>query len=423
VVSDRRVPVVSHMLWYKVGAADEPLGQSGIAHLLEHLMFKGTHDIGPGEFSRIVARNGGQENAFTSYDYTTYFQNIAKDRLELVMRMEADRMTNLVLSDAQVAPERLVVLEERRQRVDNDPGAILSEEAQAVRYLNYPYGKPIIGWAKEIAALTTQQVLDFYRRWYAPDNAILVVSGDISADELRPLAERTYGRIRRGAVPQRMDLLEPQQRAERRIARADDRVRQPTWTRSWPAPSYRYGAVEQAYPLQVLDEIMGGGATSRLYRKLVVEQQLAVSASASYEPAKRGPSNFVVSASPRPGVSLERLEQAVAEIIGEVVEAGLTDDEVERAKRRMVAEVVYARDSYGTAARLLGEALAIGRSTEDVEAWPDRIDAVSRRQVEEAARLVLQEHDVTALLIAGDAEAAIGAAAPGPAVPETSAIR
>jgi zinc protease len=423
VVSDHRVPVVSHMLWYKVGAADEPLGQSGIAHLLEHLMFKGTHDIGPGEFSRIVARNGGQENAFTSYDYTTYFQNIAKDRLELVMGMEADRMTNLVLSDAQVAPERLVVLEERRQRVDNDPGAILSEEAQAVRYLNYPYGKPIIGWGKEIAALTTQQVLDFYRRWYAPNNAILVISGDISADELRPLAERTYGRIRRGDLPQRMDLLEPQQRAERRIARADDRVRQPAWTRSWPAPSYRYGDVAQAYPLQVLDEIMGGGATSRLYRKLVVEQQLAVFASASYEPAKRGPSNFVVSASPRPGVSLERLEQAVAEIIGEVVEAGLTDDEVERAKRRMVAEVVYARDSYGTAARLLGEALAIGRTIEDVEAWPDRIDAVSRRQVEEAARLVLREHDVTALLIAGDAEAAIGAPTPGPAVPETSAIR
>jgi zinc protease len=423
VVSDHRVPVVSHMLWYKVGAADEPLGQSGIAHLLEHLMFKGTHDIGPGEFSRIVARNGGQENAFTSYDYTAYFQNIAKDRLEMVMGMEADRMANLALTDPQVASEKLVVLEERRQRVDNDPGAILSEEAQAARYLNYPYGKPIIGWEHEIAALTTAQVLDFYRRWYAPNNAILVISGDISTDELRPLAERTYGRIRRGDVPQRMELLEPKQRAKRLVARADDRVRQPAWTRSWPAPSYRYGATAHAYPLQVLDEIMGNGATSRLYRKLVVEQQLAVSASASYEPSKRGPSNFVVSASPRPGVSLEQLEQAVAEIVREVVEAGLTDEEVERAKRRMVAEVVYARDSYSTAARLLGEALAIGRTIEDVDAWPERIAAVNRRQVEEAARLVLQDHALTALLMAGHAEAAIGAAAPGPAVPETSAVR
>lgn len=422
VVSDHRVPVVSHMLWYKVGAADEPLGQSGIAHLLEHLMFKGTHDIGPGEFSRIVARNGGQENAFTSHDYTAYFQNIARDRLETVMAMEADRMTNLVLTDAQVAPERLVVLEERRQRTDNDPGAILEDEAQAARFLNYPYRRPIIGWESEIATLTSQEVLDFYRRWYAPNNAILVISGDLTASELRPLAERTYGGIPRASVPPRLALTEPRQRAERRVALTDARVGQPSWTRSWPAPSYRYGAVVHAYPLQVLEEILGGGPTSRLYRKLVIEQRLAVSAGAGYEPSRRGPANLVVSASPRPGVSLDQLEQAVAEVIRELVAGGVTDAEVDRAKQRMVADAVFARDSYSTAARLIGEALAIGQEIEDVEAWPDRIAAVNRREVDAAARFVLEEPSVTALLIAGGDASTTDATTHTPAT-EPSAIR
>ena len=424
VVSDHRVPIVSHMLWYKVGAADEPPGNSGIAHLLEHLMFKGTRDIGPGEFSRIVARNGGQENAFTSHDYTAYFQNIAKDRLEKVMAMEADRMTGLVLTDAQVAAEKLVVLEERRQRVDNDPGAVLGEEAQAARYLNHPYRRPIIGWGHEIAALTMEEVLDFYRKWYAPNNTILVVSGDVTAGELRPLAERTYGRIPRAEAAPRSELLEPRQRAERSVALTDARVRQPSWTRSWPAPSYRYGTAKHAYPLQVLEEIIGGGATSRLYRKLVVEQRLAVSADAWYDPSRRGPSNLVVSASPRPGVSLEQLEEAVAGIVREIIEAGVTAEEVERAKGRMVAEAVYARDSYSTAARLIGEALAIGRAIEDVEGWPERIEAVTREQVEEAANFVLKEPSVTALLIAADGRtASVDQPGRGSVVPEESAIR
>ena len=423
VVSDHRVPVVSHMIWYKVGAADEPEGRSGLAHLLEHLMFKGTHDIPEGEFSRIVARNGGKENAFTSYDYTAYFQNIAKDRLGLVMGMEADRMINLVLTEPQVAAEKSVVMEERRMRTDNDPGAVLDEEAQAVRYLNHPYRRPVIGWESEIAALTSAEVLDFYRHWYAPNNAIVVVAGDVTPDEVKPLAERAYGRIAAADVPQRSKLQEPPQRAERRVALTDARVRQPSWTRSWAAPSYRYGAVVHAYPLQVLEEILGGGATSRLYRKLVVEQALAVSADASYEPSRRGPATLVISASPRPGVSLEQLERAVAGIVREIVNSGVTDEEVERAKQRMVADAVYARDSYSTAAHIIGEALAIGQTVDDVEAWPDRVRAVTRRQVEEAARLVLDQPTVTALLVAGDGAAITDAAAARPAATDSATIR
>jgi zinc protease len=335
------------------------------------------------------------------------------------MGMEADRMTNLVVTEPQVAPEKLVVLEERRMRTDNDPGAVLNEEAQAVRYLNHPYRRPVIGWESEIAALTSTEVLDFYRHWYAPNNAIVVVTGDITPDEVRPVAEHAYGGIARADVPKRLELREPPQRTERRLALTDARVRQPYWARSWPAPSYRYGAVVHAYPLQALEKILGGGSTSRLYRKLVVEQALAVSADASYDPSRRGPATLEISASPRPGVSLEQLEQAVTAIVGEIVASGVTDEEVEGAKQRLVADAVYARDSYSTAAYVMGEALAIGQTIDDVEAWPERVRAVTQPQVEAAARFVLNEPGVTALLLAANGSSVgTGAAAAVPAAPD-----
>jgi zinc protease len=422
VVTDRRVPVVSHMLWYKVGAMDEPEGQSGIAHLLEHLMFKGTSTVPQGEFSRTVARHGGQENAFTSHDYTAYYQNIARDRLELVMRMEADRMRNLTLTPEQVAPEKLVVLEERREHVDNDPAAILAEEAQAAAFLNHPYRRPVIGWQTEIEALTADVVLEFYRRWYAPNNAILVVTGDVDAAELRLLAERTYGKIEKVVLPERRHPVEPDQRAERRVSLTDARVRQPAWSRSHRAPSYVWGETRHAYALQVLSEILGGGATSRLYRRLVVDQPLAVSAGANYDPSHRGPSELATHASPRPGVSLDRLGQAAESIVAELRDSGPTEAEVADAKQRMTASVVYARDSFSTAAHIIGEALATGQTVADVEAWPARIAAVTRDEVVAAAKLVLSGPTVTSLLIAPaetDAAAAqprqtTGAPQPGP---------
>ena len=418
VVTDRRVPVVSHMLWYKVGAMDEPEGRSGIAHLLEHLMFKGTPSVPQGEFSRIVARNGGQENAFTSHDYTAYYQNIARDRLELVMRMEADRMRNLTLTPEQVAPEKLVVLEERRQRVDNDPAAVLGEEAQAARFLNHPYRRPIIGWQTEIEALTADVVLDFYRQWYAPNNAILVVAGDVDAAELRPLAEKTYGKVEKSVLPARRHLVEPDQHADRRVSLTDARVSQPMWGRSYRAPSYEWGESKHAYALQVLSEILGGGATSRLYRGLVVEQPLAVSAGADYDPTRRGPSELTVQTSPRPGVDLDKLEEAADRIAREFRDSGPTDAEVAAAKQRMLASTVYARDSYSTAANVIGEALATGQTLADVEAWPERIAAVTRDEVAAAARLVLDGPTVTSLLIAAPESEAAAAQGPRPGTPE-----
>ncbi len=404
VVTNRRAPVVVHMVWYRVGAADDPVGKSGLAHFLEHLMFKGTKTAPGGSFSRVVARNGGNENAFTSSDYTGYFQKVAKDRLELVMRLEADRMVNLELTDDVVLPEIGVILEERRSRIDNDPGAILGEQVRAAQYLAHPYGAPLIGWEHEVRGLTTEAALAFYRRHYAPDNAVLIVSGDITAAELKPLAEKYYGAIPPRGVGPRMRPQEPPQRAARRVELRDPRVRQPAWSRSYLAPSQASGATEHAYPLEVLAYILGGGATSRLYRSLVVEHKLAASAGAWYDNVRLDLSRFGFYASPSPGVAVADLGAAVDEQIDRVVADGVTADEVERAKRRLLAEATYARDSLSVAARSFGAALTSGLTVEDVEAWPDRIGAVTVQQVNAAARAVLRpESSVTGILLPDEA--------------------
>lgn len=402
VIPNHRVPVVTHMVWYKVGSADEPPGKSGIAHFLEHLMFKGTRKLASGEFSRILARNGGRENAFTSHDYTGYYQSIAVDRLEMVMEMEADRMTNLVFDAKEVEPERQVIFEERRNRTGNNPSALLAEHVNATLYLNHPYRRPIIGWEHEIRGLTIADLMSFYRRWYVPNNAILVVAGDITAEELRPLAEKTYGRIPAAPARLRVRPGEPPHRAARRVTLKDPRVRQPSWSRTFLAPSYTEGATEHVYALQVLAEILGG-ATGPLYRSLVVEQKLAVSAGAYFEPDRLGPGTFGFYASPRPGVSMEKLEAAMEAELARVVDKGVTGKEARRAKGRLQAEAVYARDSLGTGARVLGGALAIGLTVEDVESWPERIGAVTVPEINAAARDVLgQAASVTALLLPED---------------------
>ncbi len=400
VIPNHRVPVVTHMIWYKVGSADEPPGKSGVAHLLEHLMFKGTKTLKPGEFSAILARNGGQENAFTSYDYTSYFQNVAVDRLELVMRLEADRMTNLVLTEKEVNTEKLVIMEERRQRIDNNPGSILGEQVNAAFFLNYPYRKPVIGWRREIKGLTLNDAISFYRRWYAPNNAVLVVAGDITADKLRPLAEKYYGKIPAMKISPRARPQEPPHRADVKVVLRDKRVRQPIWSRSYLAPSYITGKTEYADALDVLSEILGGGATTRLYRDLVVREKLAVSVGTSYNPGGIGPADFSFSASPRPGVSMDKLKQAVDREIAKLVKSGITTDELAKAKQSMQDSAIYARDSIQTGARELGAALSTGRSVEDVETWPQRIDKISLDQVNRAARAIFDgRHSLTSLLL------------------------
>ena len=400
VIPNHRAPIVTHMIWYKVGGADEPRGKSGIAHFLEHLMFKGTETLGPGEFSEIIAKNGGQENAFTSYDYTGYFQTVAKDRLETMMRHEADRMVNLRLSEELVAPERLVVLEERRSRIDNEPQSQLAEMVSAALYLNHPYRIPLIGWKHEIETLTREDALAFYETWYTPNNAVLVLQGDVTAEEVRPMVEKYYGAIEARPVPERKRLGEPPHMAPRRVSLESPRVRQPVLWIEHLAPSYSSGMTEHAYPLQVLDEILGDGATSRLYRGLVVEQGIAASAGSGYSAGSLGPTSFRLYASPRPGTEVETIEAALHAEIETLLAEGVTEKEVADAKRRLTAAAAYARDRLGTAANIFGRALTSGRTVEDVESWPDKIQAVTAEQVNAAARAVLQPNrSVTALLL------------------------
>ncbi len=400
VVPNHRAPVVVHTVWYRAGSADDPVGKSGIAHFLEHLMFKGTTNTPAGEFSKVVARNGGNENAFTSYDYTGYYQKVARDRLELVMRLEADRMVNLELDDAVVLPERDVILEERRSRTDNEPGSLLGEHVRRAQYLAHPYGNPVIGWEHEIRALTTEDALAFYRRHYAPNNAILIVAGDITAAELRPLAETYYGTIARRDIAPRARPQEPPQRASRRVVLRDARVRQAEWNRSYLAPSESAGASEHAYPLQVLAEILGGGTTSRLYRSLVIERKVAVSAGAWYSDQSLDQTRFGFYASPSPGVDVATVEAALDDEIARLLADGVGAEEVERIKQRMIARTTYARDSLYTAARSFGGALTAGLTVADVEAWPDRVAEVTADQVDAAARAVLRpETSVTGILL------------------------
>ena len=401
VIPDRRAPVVTHMIWYRVGSADEEPGRSGLAHFLEHLMFKGTANNPAGEFSKVVAAIGGQENAFTSTDYTAYFQRVAREHLETLMRFESDRMTGLVLTDANVLPERDVVLEERRTRTDNDPGAQLSEAAQAALYVNHPYGRPVIGWEHEIRALGREAAIDFYRRHYAPNNAILVVAGDVAADEVRALAEKTYGKVPRlSGLKEQARPVEPEPRAHRRVVLADLRVAQPSLSRYYLVPSYRTAKSGEGEALEVLRHILGEGSTSRLYRALVVEKGIAANAGAWYQGTAIDATRFGVWTSPRPGVSLEDLEKAVDAVIAEVVANGVADDELARAKTQLIANTVYAQDSQATLARIYGASLAAGLSVDHVTGWPDRVRAVTADQVRAVARSYLElRRAVTGYLI------------------------
>jgi zinc protease len=402
VIPNHRAPIVTQMVWYKVGAADETTGKSGLAHFLEHLMFRGTRTVPPGEFSRTVAKNGGRDNAFTDEDFTAFYQNVAADRLELVMKLEADRMANLVITDKVVTPEREVIIEERRQRVDNNPAALLDEQLNAVLFLNHHYRIPTIGWEDEMHGLTAADARAFYHRWYAPNNAVVVIAGDAAPERVKTLAEKYFAPIPAHAVPVRQRVNEPPKVAAARLTMRSARVNQVTWSRQYLAPSYRAGEKQYAYALEVLTEVLGGSAASPLYKGLVVDHPLALSARALYDPNVYDLATFGFTVRLKNGVAVADLETALEAIVKTALEGGITAEEVERAKARMRAEAVYSPDSLFEPARIVGSALAIGRSLDDVQSWPERIGAVTLEQVIEAAHLVI--HDdvaVTGVLMPG----------------------
>jgi zinc protease len=401
VIPDHRAPVVTHMIWYEVGAADETPGKSGLAHFLEHLMFKGTAKHPAGQFSKVVSRLGGRENAFTAYDYTGYFQRVPSEKLKTVMEFEADRMTGLQLTDAVVLPERDVILEEQNQRVRNNPHARLSEQIGAALFLNSPYGKPIIGWRHEMEQLTRDDAIGFYRRFYGPNDAVVVIAGDVEAQQALKLAQETYGKVkRRNTILPRHRPQEPPPVAARSLTLADPRVEQPMIQRAYLVPSFATAKRGQSEALELLAHILGSGNNSRLYRTLVVDKHVAVGAGASYDSSALDMSKFSIYGAPRLGVTLPQLEAAIDAVIAQVIAKGVTPEELERSKTRLIADAVYAHDSQASMARWYGEALTTGATVSDVEHWPDRIRAVTAQQVQDAARQWLEKRrSVTGYLI------------------------
>jgi len=402
VIADRRTPVVTQMIWYKVGSADETPGKSGLAHFLEHLMFKGTSKHPAGEFSKTVLRVGGNENAFTSTDYTGYFQRVPREQLAKMMEFEADRMTGLILKDENVLPERDVVLEEFNMRVANNPDARLTEQVMAALYLNHPYGRPVIGWRHEIEKLDREDALAFYKRFYAPNNATLVITGDVDAKEVRPLVERAYGEIAaQPAIPaQRIRPQEPVPSAPRTVTLSDARVEQPSVRRYYLVPSATTAAAGESPALDVLAQLMGGGANSYLYRALVVDRQLAVRASAGYQGTSLDAAHFVISASPKPGIEFSQIEQVIDGVISDVGQNAVRAEDLERVKTQLIAQAIYAQDNQTTLARWYGAALTTGLGIDDIRSWPDRIRAVTGEQVREAAQKWLEKkRSVTGYLI------------------------
>lgn len=399
-VENHRAPVVTHMMWFRVGAADDPVGKSGIAHFFEHLMFKGTHKIPAGEISRIIARNGGDDNAFTSYDYTAYYTNIAVDRLPLIMELEADRMENLSLADDILVTERDVILEERKQVVDSDPLRRLQEQVYAALQPGLPYGTPIIGWAHEIAALDKQAANYFYSHWYAPNNAVLVISGDITMEKLKPMVEEHYGKLKPKPVPSRVRLKADEPPVQRRIELSDPDVQLPLLNIAYIAPTYGSSKDNMPYALQIMNEILGEGASSILYKELVMKNKIASSVGIYYNPVALTENAMVVYAAPVPGMDITKLETELHAELKRAISVGFTAEQVEGAKRRLIAEATYARDSVRHPAYLFGMALTTGQDIKDVEEWPQRIAAITADDVNAAAHKVFDtEHFVTGVLL------------------------
>lgn len=395
VIEDHRAPVVVQMIWYRVGAADEPPGHSGIAHFLEHLMFKGTEKVAPNAFSGIVEAQGGDDNAFTSWDYTAYFQRIAADRLDLVMEMEADRMRNLRLTQDDVDTERQVILEERAQRTDSDPGALLMEQMRAAQYMNHPYGIPVIGWRHEMEQLSREDALSYYERFYAPNNATLVIAGDVEPEEVRVLAEKHYGPLEpsEGIVP-RERPQEPPQLSERRLVLEDERVSEPYVFRTYLAPERDPGDQKMAAALTVLAELLGGsGQTSVLARALQFDRQVAIYTSAFYDGTSIDDGTFGLAVVPAPDVSLETIEADMDRVLAEFLEKGPDPAALERIRTQVRASEIYARDSVENLANRYGKELSVGLTPADIEGWDEAISAVTEADVMEAARLVLDRRN------------------------------
>ncbi len=408
VVPDTRVPVVTHSVWYNVGAMDEKPGKTGLAHMTEHLMFKGTPRYPAGEMDKIVQRKGGVQNAFTSYDFTAYFQKVPVGELPTMLDLESDRMVNLHLTDEIFQPERKVVAEERKLTTDSDPSDRFFEQVLRRHYSAHTYGHPIIGWGEDIAGYTKDDALDWYRTHYAPNNATLVMVGDMNAAQLKPLLETTYGRVARvDHVVSRTQTVEPARTKPLEFVAMDAQVKVPVWHTLYRAPSAFQGVAGAAVKdgdataLWVLAEILGGSDTSRLHKALVLDGQLADEATSSYDAVRAGETTFDISVQPKDGVTLDRIGPAVAKVLAMLLADGVTDAELKRAKTTLLADETYARDDSFTSMYRVGMWLTAGGDMADFNRWQDELAALTTADVNRVAKLVLAEQGRTLAILVG----------------------
>ncbi len=399
VKEDRRAPTVVQQIWYRAGSMDERTGVTGVAHVLEHMMFKGTKSVPSGEFSRRIAAAGGRENAFTSYDYTAYFQQLHKSQLPLAMQLEADRMHNLVLSKEEFAREIKVVMEERRWRTDDDAHALLDERLMATAYQEHPYRNPIIGWMNDLENMTVSDARDWYQTWYAPNNATLVIAGDVNAKEVFALAQRYYGRIPAGRLPLRKPYLEPAQRGiKRMVVKAPAEL--PYLVMAYHAPTLHDVKKDwQPYALSVLAGVLDGNDSARLNRSLVRERQVANSIGASYANTSRGPTLFSLEATPAPGREVSELEAALREQLQLIVREGVSEEELRRVRAQVTAAEVYKLDSVFYQAMQIGQLESIGLSHRSLPLMLQKLQTVTAEQVQQVAREILQDDQLTVAVL------------------------
>ncbi|MBI1300836.1 MAG: insulinase family protein [Alphaproteobacteria bacterium] len=403
VVENHRAPVVTHMVWYRAGAADEPYGKSGIAHFLEHLLFKGQNHplsgkLEPGEFSRIVRRLGGEDNAFTSQDYTAYYQSITTEHLETVMKMEAGRMRGIVIPETDFESEKKVIQEERRQRTDNSPIALLYEEIRKSQYPNHAYGIPVIGWMHEILDLKLSDAMAFYDKFYAPNNAILIVSGGIKAEAVFELAQKTYGTLKPSDNTARPRTAIPRLNAKTQIIYPHESTSQVSVVKTFLAPSFTQNKRE-SLALEILTEIVGNGSTSRLYKELVINQKVFTDISMSYNSSALNDGSITISATAKSADSspqaLAVLEKMIDENLHKVVQNGIAEEELADAVKRLQAEAIYARDSLSGPAMIIGYSIMTGATLDDIENWPENLETVTVDDLKNVATLYLNPNQYT----------------------------
>jgi zinc protease len=399
VIEDHRAPTVAHMVWYRAGSVDEVNGRTGVAHVLEHLMFKGTRSLAPGEFSRRVAAMGGRENAFTSRDYTGYFQQIHRSRLAELMELESDRMANLVLSKEEFEREIRVVMEERRWRTEDRAQSLVYEQMMAAAFVASPYRAPVIGWMNDLESMTVEDAREWYERWYAPNNALLVVAGDVAPDEVFALAERTYGRVPQRALPARKPQLEPPQRGVRRLS-----VKAPA-ENPYVLMGFRVPKLEDVerdvdpYALELLWAVLSLDENGRFTREIVRGSRVANSAGAGYDMTSRGPVLFALSGVPADGRGTDEVERAMRAEIRRIAEEGVREDELRRVKTQYVASRVFKRDSVFAQTMEAAGLEIVGFSHRDADRILDRIRQVTPEQVRDVARRYFDEDTLTVVTL------------------------